>query len=319
MLVHFADSNHQDPNPMAHRPQVDKSVPIFDLYGERRHPASLDRVHVESIAARSSLHNWEIRPHRHHGLFQLLWLAKGNGSVLLDDVPGQLVPGSVVMVPQHCVHGFRFSRDAGGMVLTLTYPMLASLGGALGHRLLSMSAPFLLQQTRSGARTQVRQLWQMLSTAYETPGEFRAPLLESLVVSLLVVLMRDLATSGQTQGGQPSLTPASVHLARFTAAIERSFLTHAPLAHYASQLGLSTAHLNALCRQLAGRTALAMIHERLLLEARRNLVYTAMTIREVAETLGFSDPAYFTRFFRRATGMSPSVFREQTDLRSQVN
>lgn len=303
---------------MAHRTQTDKSVPVFDLYGETRHPASLDPIHVESIATRSSLHNWEIRPHRHHGLFQLLWLAQGEGSLVLDDVPGQLVPGSAVMVPQHCVHGFRFDRDAGGLVLTLAYPMLASLGGALGRRLLAMSSPCVLRLA-GDARAQAQQLLQMLATEYDTPGEFRAQLLESLVVSVLALMVRDPATNDELQGGQPILTQASGHLARFAAEIERNFRSHAPLAHYASQLGLSAAHLNALCRQFAGRTALGMIHERLLLEARRNLVYTAMTVREVAETLGFSDPAYFTRFFRRATGMSPTAFREQADLRSRAS
>ncbi len=303
---------------MAHRPQTDKSVPVFDLYGETRHPANLDPIHVESIATRSSLHNWEIRPHRHHGLFQLLWLVQGEGSLVLDDVPGRLVPGSAVMVPQHCVHGFRFDRDAGGLVLTLAYPMLTSLGGALGRRLLAMSSPCVLRPVRD-ACAQVQQLLQMLAAEYETPGEFRPQLLESLVVSVLALALRDPATSSESAVGQPALTPASVHLARFAAEIERHFRSHAPLAHYASALGLSMGHLNALCRQLAGRTALEMIHERLLLEARRNLVYTAMTVREVAETLGFSDPAYFTRFFRRATGMSPTAFREQADLRSRVS
>ena len=292
--------------------RANKSVPVFDLYGEEGGSPALDPIHVESIAARSSLHNWEIKPHRHHGLFQVLWLAGGAGRLMLD--------GALVLLPQHCVHGFRFERDARGMVLTLAYSLLAGMSGELGRRLLSMSSPRTCRMPRSGDRVQIHRLWQALASEYETHAEFRPQLLEALVVALLALLLRQSGmASDAIDGGRLAVpAPASSHLTRFTAEIERSFRTHAPLAHYASLLGLSAAHLNALCREYAGRSALGMIHDRLLLEARRNLVYTAMTVKEVAELLGFSDPAYFTRFFKRATGVSPTDFRGRTNMPSDV-
>ncbi|WP_254874785.1 helix-turn-helix domain-containing protein [Pseudomonas aeruginosa] len=70
------------------------------------------------------------------------------------------------------------------------------------------------------------------------------------------------------------------------------------------------AHLNSVARRLSGQTALGIVHQRLLLEAKRDLVYTAMTVNEIADRLGFSEPAYFTRFFKRLSGVSPSVFRK---------
>ena len=55
--------------------------------------------------------------------------------------------------------------------------------------------------------------------------------------------------------------------------------------------------------------ALDLLHERLILEARRMLAYTPATIAEVAAELGFDDPAYFSRFFSRSVGASPSGYR----------
>ena len=81
------------------------------------------------------------------------------------------------------------------------------------------------------------------------------------------------------------------------------------LAH---RVGISVAHLNSICRELAGQSALQILHQRLLLEAKRHLIYTPMTISEVADQLGFADPAYFARFFRRLTGTSPSAYRADT-------
>ncbi len=306
---------------MARRDRTDQAVPVFELYGEKGPRPAWDPIHVESIATRSSLHNWEIRPHRHHGLFQLLWLATGAGQLVLDDVPGQLISGSVVLVPQHCVHGFRFERDAGGLVLTLAYPMLVGLSGELGRRLLALSSPCVLDLSGTGVHEQISYLLRSVAEEYENPEPFRPQLLEALIVAVLALLLRQPAFSDGVHEGNRGLLPsaAAVHLERFMAEVERSFLTHAPLAHYASQLGVSAAHLNALCRRYAGRSALGVIHDRLMLEARRNLVYTAMTVREVAELLGFSDPAYFTRFFKRSTGRSPTEFRERADLSSGLS
>ena len=74
---------------------------------------------------------------------------------------------------------------------------------------------------------------------------------------------------------------------------------------------MTAAHLNALCRQTVGKSALELIHERMILEAKRNLVYTSMSISEVSYAIGFSDPAYFTRFFKRQVGLSPKEFRKR--------
>lgn len=299
---------------MTPREPLTQSVPVFTLYGEEGGRLTLDPIHVESIAARSSLHNWEIKPHRHHGLLQLLWLEQGRGQLMLDDVPGALMPGSVVLVPQHCVHGFRFERDAGGLVLTLAYPMLAGLGGDLGRQVLALATPRVCELGTALERAELSHLLHWLAREYDGHAPYRLPLLEALVVAVLALLLRQSDGVRVADAAHRSLpAPAAAHLNRFAAEIERSFRTHAPLTHYASRLGVSVAHLNALCRQYAGRSALMMVHDRLLLEARRNLVYTAMTVREVAELLGFGDPAYFTRFFRRATGVSPTEFRQRAD------
>jgi AraC family transcriptional regulator, transcriptional activator of pobA len=78
---------------------------------------------------------------------------------------------------------------------------------------------------------------------------------------------------------------------------------------YARALGVSVEQLSRACRATAGRSPMRMAHERLITEAKRSLIYTAMSVQEIAFSLGFDDPAYFTRFFIRREGCSPSRFR----------
>jgi len=105
---------------------------------------------------------------------------------------------------------------------------------------------------------------------------------------------------------------------RFVELIERHFRDWQPLSFYAQRLGVSTAQLNNSCRREAGRSAQEMIHDRLLLEARRLLAYSDLDVTGIGYALGFRDPAYFSRFFARRQGVSPSVFRlEQAERQRQ--
>lgn len=300
---------------MAENQTIKAGVPVYQLYGEDQHWLTPDLLHCESIAARSLLHNWEIKPHRHHGLFQLLWLEQGRASLQLDDWQGQLEAGSILIVPQHCVHGFQFSPDAQGQVITLAYPFFDRLEAGLGAEFIAYPRPhvFVLEEMRQ--QVLMEHILRMLGQEYRSQSLHRLGLIESLLTSILVWLNREMQGSASQRIDAP--LRGRQYLALFTEAIETDFSSHQPLDYYAGKVGISAAHLNAVCRQFAHRSALDLIHERIMLEAKRSLVYTSMTIRSVSDVLGFSDPAYFTRFFKRQTGVSPKEFRQQLAVLSE--
>lgn len=294
---------------MPTRPAPAGSIPVFQLYGENGQWLAPDLVHCESIAARSRLHNWEIRPHRHHGLFQLLWLERGEAVCQLDEERAELAGGAVLLVPQHCIHGFQFSTDARGLVITVAYAWLGSLGGGIAEEVAKLSAP---RHLRLGeAEVPLDSVLRCLQQEFEGSGRYREAMLASLLSCALGWLLRH--TVVQSADESAALTRASQHVARFAALVDTDFAGHATLEHYAQRLGIGAAHLNALCRQVTGHSALALVHARLMLEAKRMLIYTSMTIRDVSDALGFSDPAYFTRFFRHRAGLAPRDFRRRAE------
>lgn len=96
---------------------------------------------------------------------------------------------------------------------------------------------------------------------------------------------------------------------RFQAMLDREFRQLHRVRDYAARLGVSSGHLNVLCRTHLGRSASTEIHQRLMLEAKRLLRYTGKPAFVVARELGFADPAYFGRFFRRDMRTTPRKYR----------
>jgi AraC-like DNA-binding protein len=98
---------------------------------------------------------------------------------------------------------------------------------------------------------------------------------------------------------------------RFRQALERSFRASTPIRDYAKMLGVTTSHLSESLRLETGSTAGELIRARLLLEAKRLLLHSELTIAEIGYELGFEDPSYFSRFIRREIETSPVELRNR--------
>jgi AraC family 4-hydroxyphenylacetate 3-monooxygenase operon regulatory protein len=93
--------------------------------------------------------------------------------------------------------------------------------------------------------------------------------------------------------------------------VEAHFRDHLTLTEYASRLSVTEPRLNDICRRMADLASKEVVHERLVQEARRLLRYSAVPVTEISYQLGFADPAYFSRFFTKRTGVPPSQFRRE--------
>lgn len=287
-------------------------VPVYQLYGERKQWPTPDMVHCELIADRSRQHNWEIKPHQHHGLTQLLYLKDGQARVCLDGQYYDMVPGQVVLVPQMCVHGFRFAPNAKGHVITIAYPLLERLGrflgdvdvGALGAGIYSIETG-----DSEAPDTPIDLAFHTLDQEYCGYALHREVLMESLLLTIFVWLSRRTVRGRLGQAQEEDR--GREYFRQFSQLIEAHYAEQWSVERYAKKTGITPVYLNVLCRQWAGESSLALIHQRVVLAAKRSLVYTSMTISAISYALGFNDPAYFTRFFKRHAGISPKVFRQQ--------
>jgi len=286
------------------------AIPTFALYGETATPGQ-EMLHIEEVQSRSSLYQWEIKPHVHHGLYQVLWIKQGSVEAMLDERREE-VPGlAAIVMPPGVVHGFRFAPDTDGLVLTLSARFLVegefqSVGEAF--RAL-FSAPGVLRFEAGDAyAARLDALFHELAAEFMLPGSAESPVAGWLARAVVWRLAQ-----ASAQGRQAKDERAHRHQAlftRFMLLVEERFLEHWPLERYAARLGLSLPRLNRLVRAESGRSALELVHERLTREACRRLVYIAAPAAVLASELGFDDPAYFSRFFKRRTGMSPHRYRQ---------
>ncbi|MCV9918618.1 helix-turn-helix domain-containing protein [Pseudomonas sp. BT-42-2] len=279
-------------------------VPLFQLYGENQAWPGTDLLHCESIPARSRLHHWEIKPHRHADLFQLLYVQRGQAQVEIEGQRRQISEAALQVVPPLTVHGFRFSADIQGHVLTFGPALVADVELRLGAPLAVLTAAGCYPLGRD--RHHVHALISTLQQEYQGTAPARGAMLQALVTALMVWISRR-QQLGQVPRNRDERDQQL--LGRYLRLVEAHYREHLSVETFATRMGITSLQLNQLCRELTGQSALQVIHQRLLLEARRSLVYTRMSIGQLSDSLGFSDPTYFARFFKRLSGETPNGYR----------
>jgi AraC family transcriptional activator of pobA len=241
------------------------AVPRFFLYGEPPHDPHERFVHVETIADRSRLHDWNIRPHGHRALHQVVTFAEALFRSLAREEPS-----------------FR------QLFMAATCASLAA--DPAEERELADALPRLKRELT----------WQApASTAAITAR------LTTVLVSAVRVLHRPEITLSAAANARADL------VARFREQMEAQLRMGLTIPQYAKALNATPAQLRAACLEITAKPPVRLLEERMLLEAKRTLTYTNLTVAETAYYLGFGDPAYFSRFFHKLAGESAAAFRKR--------
>lgn len=282
--------------------QAARSIPNYDLYGELAEMP--DILHCETIPERATLHNWNIRPHRHHRLHQFFLVVSGGGSVEIDGRTVALDPPLVINIPPLAVHTFAFRAGTGGWVITVPVDVLDA-----GRDQRDGLAKLIAAPAAAAAEPGLIALFDNVAREHANAQFGRTRALRAYVELLAAEVARHVHARGLAEGGSERGDLAR----RFEALVEQHFREHWTVGDYAGALAISPTHLSRLTRAQTGLSASRLVEARLTREARRLLAYTAMTVSQIAYELGFDDPAYFTRVFTRAVGRSPSAYRRNLD------
>jgi len=149
----------------------------------------------------------------------------------------------------------------------------------------------------------------LAAEAGRPPDEHSAELQRHLLSTVLLWVERWYDAS-RTERRESDDAEVQLHR-RFARLLEQDFARHHDAAHYADALGVPPAALSRALSQVTGRATKDLITERVMLEAARLLRFTDLTVGEVARRVGYDDPLYFSRAFKRRHGDSPQSYRER--------
>ena len=287
-----------------------KRITQFDgLYGEADARPNGEYLFSELLETRSPAFDWVIQPHIHARLFQVFFLETGGVEFSEATQKRQLAGPVVLLIPPTALHGFVYTPDARGRILTLSDSLLDHLfpsTSALTPMLGSVQCIQVLDDPYSAPV--VGQLIAQIDEELFSDQPEKRTMLHGELQRLFIVLYRIWQQNEAIQNSPNSINVR--YFRQFQQRVRQVGTTHS-IVQLADELAITPVHLNRICQGLAGKSASQLVQEYVLDEARKYLTYTTYTVSEIAYLLRFEYPNYFARFFRKHTGLSPTEFRER--------
>ncbi|WP_293669881.1 AraC family transcriptional regulator [uncultured Parabacteroides sp.] len=168
-------------------------------------------------------------------------------------------------------------------------------------------SPFL--QTDAALQERLHHLFSLMKAEIDDNRNKDQHILRAMLYETLMLLNR---AESYDESGQPmNEIPVNRYVAGFIRAVATEYTERHDVEYYAAKLCITPNYLNKLVRQSLGTTAKLYIHKKLFDEVERLLVYTTLTVTEIAERLHFDSTSYFVRFFRKQTGITPLKYRQK--------
>ena len=260
-------------------------------------PSRMRLVAISRLAAGG---RWRVEAMRSLSEGCLLWFTKGQGRVTVAGQTRGYTAHNAVFIPPGVMHGFEVGPQVFGTAVFFGRATPVTLP----------EKPLHLRIREGHAQQEVNVVLDMIQRELDadTPGHDRAA---EHYLGLLGVWLERQAAKNAAEIAQPDAARRLV--ARYTALMETEFRSGKGVGEIAAMLGVTATHLTRCCRAGCGRSAIDLLQDRRLFEARRLLLDTNRPVGQIGTSLGFASAAYFTRAFQHQTGLSPSAFRRTQD------
>ncbi|WP_295714018.1 helix-turn-helix domain-containing protein [Mucilaginibacter sp.] len=247
-------------------------------------------------------------PHR-KDYYLFVLVKKGNNRHWVDFMPYTIKPDTFYFTVPQQVHLKEHSGPMEGLFASFTDEFLQLEENRMLKQLPIIQNPAgaheLLLSPQDVAF--VEDVMIKMLAEFNTDGSWRNHMLTSWLRVLVIYLSR-LYTE---QFSETCFTLNYCLLKSFQTLIGEHYATQHDVTAYAEKLNITPGHLTEVIKQQSGKTAITHIHERLIVEAKRRLLHTDLSVKQIADELGFEDAAYFNRFFKRLTDTTPINYRQQ--------
>jgi AraC family transcriptional activator of pobA len=227
------------------------SIPHYYLYGETNPVSELEFLHVETIAARVKLHAWEIEPHRHDNLFQIVVIGEGEMAANIDTQEVRLESPSVILIPPTVVHGFKVSPDAEGTVLTIASSFLHRVFDEAEREdfpLLFLRATVLGTDSSDRLESDIVRYIARINQEFRQPELGRVQAASAYLNLLFISVSRRAVLDRDGRGYGP---PHFELFEKFLRLVEQNYRGHWSIRDYVRERGVTENRLASVCRRTA--------------------------------------------------------------------
>jgi AraC family transcriptional activator of pobA len=250
-------------------------------------------------------------PHRHN-YFVIIWVKKGTGTHLIDLEKYELQDNTVYCITPGQVHLLKTTGTPDGYVISFTAEFLGV--AEANYDLLFNTGLFYTFSNSPVIKVNEEMGIEMEETVAKMMKEYsnffllRAEILRGFLKIFLIYLTRQFEKPNQGEGQSKSIELVK----NFFALIEKHYTAKKMVTDYAEDLAVTPNYLNEVVKKITGSPASHHIQQRIVLEAKRQAVYSNLAMKEIAWNLGFDDTAHFSKFFKNASGESFSDFRAKS-------
>lgn len=244
-------------------------------------------------------------PHLHH-FYTFILVTGGGGSHAIDFQEHSLLVNRLFLIAPGQVHAWNELKKVSGFVVLFNDSFMAL---SKGRKMMSAWPLFRPNQPVYFDLDGVElakwvEEFKYIELEKERNDDYSR---DAIFYAISLLLVRATRLNQKTQGKRTLV--AQDFLFTFQELIEENFLILKTPRQYAEKMNVTPNYLNALCKKKSGKSAGELIRQRVLLEAKRLLAHTKLSVSEISFKLGFEDNSYFGRFFKKYLGLTPEQFR----------
>ena len=285
-----------------------KHIPVYSLKSFSSPDSYNQQFKVEVFDA--NRHFSVKYPHR-HDFFEVLYLSKGSGFHVIDGNKYEIKPPGVFFMSPGQAHKIEFSSDIEGYIFIFTAEFYL-INQNNQNRLIEFPFFFTIRQDNPPLTLIDKKDILFLESLFEkgiSETKKDTPYSIDLLRSVLDLILTSCSILYKTNENTLNKGKGHVVVKRFFQLVEENYLNNLSITEYANKLAITANHLTQTVNQLTGKTSSQIIRAKQILEIKRLLVHTNLSITEIATRLNFADQSYFAKFFKRETGVSPLQYR----------
>ena len=297
---------------MEHRKKPkEKVIPVHHFRMSDTGGIPFEIVSTENMSNISRSLSWAGFPHRHK-FYEILYYTGGQGTHFIDFEPYSFIPPVIYFISPGQVHFWHLKLPLEGYAILFTEDFL--ILSPAGKSMINDFTFFHGVNQKPELKLNDTQKYlidlqiQTIQNEYSSSQFGRASMLAAHFHILMVQLQRIWHEYMPVENGK---SHKSLLVRRFKNMVSQYFMQEQSIQYYAENLGISASHLSETVKNITGFSPGQIIRNEITMEAKRLFAHTELSAAEIGYKLSFEDPSYFGRFFKRETGMSPSVFRQQ--------